>query len=121
MKPGEKERNELRARLLAARSASTLSNAEIARRAGVDPAQALKICRGDFKTLGGSLVRICNVLGVDPRFGPAKGVLPADEPGPAPAGWARLAHAMRRLGIRTPEDADRLATVIDAVVPPERG
>jgi hypothetical protein len=33
----------------------------------VDVAQAFRICRGDFKTLNPSVMKICNALGIQPR------------------------------------------------------
>lgn len=60
--------------------ASTLSKAISVRRrernlsfenlgflAGVDGAQAFRICRGEFKTLNPSVLKICNVLGIQPE------------------------------------------------------
>ena len=34
--------------------------------AGVDGAQAFRICRGEFKTLNPSVLKICNALGIQP-------------------------------------------------------
>jgi transcriptional regulator with XRE-family HTH domain len=60
--------------------ASTLSRAISARRqerglsfeklgvlSGVNGAQAFRICRGEFKTLNPSVLRICNALGIQPE------------------------------------------------------
>lgn len=35
--------------------------------AGVDGAQVFRICRGEFKTLNPSVLKICNVLGIQPK------------------------------------------------------
>ena len=35
--------------------------------AGVDGAQVFRICRGEFKTLNPSVLKICNVLGIQPE------------------------------------------------------
>ncbi len=60
--------------------ASTLSRAISARRldralsyenlgvlSGVDGAQTFRICRGEFKTLNPSVLKICNTLGIQPE------------------------------------------------------
>lgn len=35
--------------------------------AGVDGSQVFRICRGEFKTLNPSVLKICNVLGIQPK------------------------------------------------------
>ena len=58
-------RDELAQRLRSARGGRGLSYQRLGSLAGIDPAQALRICRGEFKTLSPNVVRICNALGVE--------------------------------------------------------
>lgn len=91
----------------------SLSNGQIAALASVDPGQTSRILDGKFQTVSGNVLRICNVLGVDPN---APG---ADEPSPEQVrrqvAWAKLKASMRRAWDETPQGADRLVAVIDAV------
>lgn len=116
MKPSQEERDELRLQVVAARAASSLTNAEIARATGVDPGQTSKICRGQFDTLSDSVLKILKALGV--RRGEQSGLQSsARAQGEArrSAAWRRLENSMRRAWDETPDGADRLARVIDAV------
>lgn len=55
--------NELSAR----REERRLSYENLGFMAGVDVAQAFRICHGEFKTLNPSVLKICNVLGIHPK------------------------------------------------------
>ena len=119
MKPTQEEREELRRRVLEARGACGISNAQIAAATGVDPGQVSKICRGKFETVNSSLVKICNVLGVSLEL-----ELPASAPVRRPAAaentedvaaWGQLETSVRRAWDNTPEGAARLARVLDAI------
>lgn len=59
--------DQLASRLEAARKERRLSVARLGKLAGVDGAQAWRICRGDFATLNPGVLKICNELGVTPR------------------------------------------------------
>ena len=50
----------------ARRSERALSFENLGVLAGVDSAQAFRICRGEFKTQNPSVLRICNVLEIQP-------------------------------------------------------
>ena len=126
MKPSREEREDLQRRVIAARAACALTDAEIARRAEVDPGQSWKICRGGFRTFNESVLKICNVLdvAVAPPVSGKEAERRREQPatGPTPsAGWRRLESAVRRAWDKTPEGADRLARVIDAVGRLDRG
>lgn len=113
MKPSREEREKLVRRIKRRRGKSALSNAEIAALARVDPGQTSRILDGGFRTVSGNVLRICNVLGVNPHTD--------DAPDPTPvqarkrAAWAKLEASMRRAWDETPQGADRLVAVIDAV------
>ena len=113
MKPTLQERTDLRDRIAAARSSSGLSYAEIAISTGVDPSQVSRVCRGEFATVGGAVVRICMFLDVqldarsDLRTRPS-----VDQ---SRAGWSQLNRAVHSAWDKTPEGAVRLAKVIAAV------
>lgn len=117
MKLSVKERNDLRRRIIAARAASTLRNIEIARATGVDAGQASKIARGEFSTLSDSVVKICNVLGVDLLSGKDASPDAAAAAGAdarRAAAWNRLETSVRRAWDETPDGADRLIRIVDA-------
>lgn len=113
MKPTQEEREKLAGLIRKRRAKSSLSNAELAAAAGVDAGQTSRILDGQFRTVSGNVLRICNVLGVDPHN--------AEEEDPTPrqvrkrAAWARLEASVRRAWDETPQGADRLVAVIDAV------
>jgi DNA-binding Xre family transcriptional regulator len=52
--------------LEAARRGRGLSYAELARAAGIDTAQAMRICNGQFVTLSANVLKICRALEVAP-------------------------------------------------------
>ncbi len=45
-----------------------LSFEELGKLAAVDVAQTFRICRGEFKTLNPSVLKICNALGIRPQL-----------------------------------------------------
>jgi transcriptional regulator with XRE-family HTH domain len=59
--------SDLAREIKARRQARALSFEKLGVLAGVDVAQAFRICRGEFKTLNPSVLRICNVLGIQPE------------------------------------------------------
>jgi hypothetical protein len=76
---------------------------EIAALANVDPSQASRICRGQFKTASHNVVRICSVIGVL-----TEGVaVPSAVPGPS-RDQRRIEATVVALWDRSPDDADRL-------------
>lgn len=99
---------EIKARLASAYKEGGLSQAEIARLAGVDPSQVSRICRGQFKRASPSVMQICNVLGI-------RGDILV-EPGTESGGsWARMLASLRELWDETPEGADSILRMLDAV------
>jgi transcriptional regulator with XRE-family HTH domain len=118
MKPTQKERSELLVRITDARSRLGYSYAEIGDRAGVDPSQVSRICRGQFATFSDSVVRICTTLDV-PLRGSANGRgrrrRTATATTPANAAWTKLERSVRKAWDDTPAGAKRLARVIAAV------
>lgn len=114
MKPSHSERAKLVARIRRARENSGFANSDIASLARVDPGQTSRILDGKFRTVSGNVLQICSVLGVDPYRDATD-----DPPSPAQArtsaAWAKLEASVRRAWDETPQGADRLARVIDAV------
>lgn len=49
------------------RQKQSLSYENLGFMAGVDVAQTFRICRGEFKTLNPSVLKICNVLQIEPK------------------------------------------------------
>jgi transcriptional regulator with XRE-family HTH domain len=114
MKPSQREREILAGRIRQAREKSTLSNSEIASLARVDPGQTSRILDGKFRTVSGNVVQICNVLGIDPH-GAGGDDPPSSAQASTSAAWAKLEASVRRAWDETPQGAERLARVIDAV------
>lgn len=56
----------LAAQISARRQKRALSFEQLGLLAGVDGSQVFRICRGDFKTLNPSVLKICNALGIQP-------------------------------------------------------
>jgi DNA-binding Xre family transcriptional regulator len=112
MKPNREEREKLVGLIRRGRAKFPLSNAELAAIAKVDPGQTSRILNGQFRTVSGNVLRICSALGVDPHC--------LDED-PSPKGvrkraaWAKLEASIRRAWDQTPQGADLLVAVIDAV------
>lgn len=113
MKPNREEREKLADLIRQQRGKSALSNNQLAALAGVDPGQTSRILGGQFRTISGNVLRICNVLGVDPHDEtPTK---PTANETKKRAAWAKLEASVRRAWDETPQGADRLVAVIDAV------
>ena len=114
MKPTRKERIDLTERMIRARRGQKLSYAVIGKRAGVDPSQVSRICRGHFATFSENVMRICTVLDVPLRQGDA-GAPDLPRNAGIDSGWAKLERSMRRAWDETPAGADKLAKIISAV------
>lgn len=113
MKLNREEREKMAAVIRRRWQKSDLSNAQLAAAARVDPGQTSRILDGQFRTVGGNVLRICNVLGVDSQ-GDAPPE-PTKEQARKRAAWAKLEASVRRAWDETPRGADRLVAVIDAV------
>jgi hypothetical protein len=111
MKPTRIERAELIRKIEEQRTAAGLSYAALGDRAGVDPSQVSRICRGEFVTFGANVVRICMMLGVRVPGGRTR----ITSGRPADPNWDKLERSMRRAWDNTSAGADRLAKVIAAV------
>lgn len=102
------------------REKSALSNAELAALASVDPGQTSRILDGQFRTVSGNVLRICNILGVDPHNTDVE-TDPTTTQVKRRAAWAKLQASVRRAWDQTPQGADQLVAVIDAVAKVNRG
>ena len=110
MKLTREQRTALAVRIADRRAVLEMNDVLIGTVAGVHPSQVGRICRGDFRTLSGNVVQICKVLGV--------GVEPIQIQSPcADDGWGRLEAAVLSTWDRTPDGADDLARVIEALAP----
>lgn len=108
MKPNDKQLKSVADSIAAAHADKKLSNTEIGRIADVHPSQVGRICSGDFKTFSHNVVQICKALGVKvPRLEPDAG-----EMDPA---WAQAQSSMRRVWDETPEGAQVIARMLNAV------
>ena len=113
MKPNESERDNLARRIRSAWEKSALSISELASLAKVDPGQTSRILEGKFRTVSGNVMQICNVLTVDPRGAVAD--KPAPEHARTRAAWAKLEASVRRAWDETPQGAELLVRIIDAI------
>ncbi|MBB4841328.1 hypothetical protein HNP52_004430 [Sphingomonas kyeonggiensis] len=108
MKATSEEISVLRQQIAVARANSPLSDTEIGDLTGVHPSQVGRICRGEFKTIGGGVVQICKALGMHMENAP----LDASEENVA---WRRLEASLRSLWDKTPEGADKIVRVLDTI------
>ncbi|WFR97508.1 helix-turn-helix domain-containing protein [Rhizobium tumorigenes] len=76
-----------------------LSFTEIAALSGVDASQVNRVCHGHFRTMNPSVVQICNSLGLSVRDS-------------EPVAPQRLVRALCALWDGTPEDEERLVTLL---------
>ncbi|MDN4633086.1 hypothetical protein QCD71_16310 [Sphingomonas sp. PsM26] len=108
MKPTIKQLDDLKTKIVKARAAKTLTNAELGRMSCVHPSQVARICEGGFKTFSHNVVQVCKALDVTvPRLEPKQG-------GMAPE-WAQAMSSMRRIWDQTPEGAQVIKRILDAI------
>jgi hypothetical protein len=113
MKLGREERENLTHQIRQAWQRSELSVSMLAKSSEVDAGQASRILEGKFKTLSGNVVQICKILAIDPHEVVTKRLTP--DQAKTRAAWARLEGSVRRAWDNTPQGAELLARVIDAV------
>lgn len=108
MKPTIKQLDDLKAKIAETRAAKTLTNAELGRMSRVHPSQVGRICAGGFKTFSHNVVQICKALDVKvPRLEPKQtGMTPE---------WAQAMSSMRRIWDDTPEGAQVIKRMLDAI------
>ncbi len=111
MKPNREERENLARRIKTAYGKKSLSISEISELSRVDPGQTSRILSGKFKTVSWNVLQICTVLGVDPHGDEAADAISAE----AGIAWTKLQESVRRAWDRTPQGAERLVRVIEAV------
>lgn len=116
MKPTPEERKILLDKMRAALAAGAVAQADVARVSGVDPSQVSRILAGEFVTFGSAVVRICNALGVTPDAKNGKTAPGTAKPETArQAAWSKVERAVRGLWDETPDGAERLVRVLDAI------
>lgn len=108
MKPSSDDIRGLARSLEMSRREKKLSFKELSAFSGVDSGQANRICRGDFATFSGNVVRICIALDVPVPLPHAS--IKAD-----PVLDARLQAALASAWDRSPEGADQLVRLLNAV------
>ncbi len=126
MKPTPEERKILLDKLRVALAAGAVAQADLARLAAVDPSQVSRILAGEFVTFGSAVVRICNALGVTPDATSGKAASGTSRPATArQVAWSKVERAVKGLWDETPDGADRLVRVLDAIAAvgdrPDRG
>lgn len=102
MKLDQQSRNNLRDAIRARLSETGLKVTQVAKAADVDPGQASRICRGDFRTLSSSVMQICNILEID-TDARVRGHNQLDR---------RLIAGLTDLWDGTPEDSVRLSQLL---------
>lgn len=108
MKPTIKQLDDLKAEILNARASKGLSNAEIGRISRVHPSQVGRICEGRFKTFSHNVVQVCKALGVKvPHLEPGQSSMAPE--------WAQAMSSMRRIWDDTPEGAQVIMRMLDAI------
>ena len=66
-----------------------------------------RICRGEFRTTSNNVVQVCRVLGLPLERLP--------DPAAGDAAWLRLMASMREVWDRTPQGAETLVRLLQAV------
>jgi hypothetical protein len=108
MKPTIKQLDDLKAKIIDARATKGLSYAELGRISLVHPSQVGRICEGRFKTFSHNVVQVCRALEIKvPRLEPRQS-------GMAPE-WAQAISSMRKIWDDTPEGAQVITRMLDAV------
>lgn len=115
MKPNQEERDKLAGRIRGAYEKSSYSISDLAKAARVNAGQASRIVAGKFKTISGSVLQICTILDVDPLVAASSSQKSAGQSAQANVAWARLEASVRRAWDKTPQGAERLVKVLDAV------
>ena len=116
MKPTPDEWEILLDKLRTALAAGAVAQADIARISGVDASQVSRILAGEFVTFGSAVVRICNTLGVTPDAIPAKVETRTKRQATArQVAWSKVERAVKGLWDETPDGAERLVRVLDAI------
>ena len=118
MKPTQQEREILLQKLQEGVAMSGISQAELASTSGVDPSQVCRILAGEFVTFAGAVVKICKVLDVTPDADPPPRIKATNRTEPSAArqvSWSKVERAVRKLWDETPDGADRLVRVLDAI------
>ena len=107
MKPSSKQIRDLQRRISRARSERNLSYADIAKMSRVHASQVSRICSGAFKTFSNNVVEVCKVLHVKvPRL---------EEEDDMDADWAKVNSSLRQIWDQTPEGAESIRRVLDAI------
>jgi hypothetical protein len=102
--------SELAGMLERARRDGALSYGELGKSADIDPSQAFRICKGQFKTLGPNVLKICNALAVEPPE--ADGLWLAGE---SSKEVRMLLSEVMKVWDKTPTGARRLIRVLRAL------
>lgn len=108
MKPTIKQLDELKAKIVDARALRGLTYAELGRISLVHPSQVGRICQGQFKTFSYNVVQVCKALEIKaPRLEPKQsGIAPE---------WAQAISSMRKIWDDTPEGAQVITRMLDAI------
>jgi len=108
MKPTIKQLEDLKAKIAQAKEVKALTNAEIGRISQVHPSQVGRICAGNFKTFSHNVVQICKVLDIKvPQLEPRQSAMAPE--------WAQAISSMRRIWDETPEGAQTIKRMLDAI------
>lgn len=108
MKPTIKQLDDLKAKIVDARASKGLTYAELGRISLVHPSQVGRICEGHFKTFSHNVVQVCKALGVKvPRLEPSPSGMSPE--------WARALSSMRKIWDDTPEGAQTITRMLDAI------
>lgn len=99
---------EIKTRIAQADAQSALSRAELGRLSQVHPSQVSRICSGEFKTISHNVMQICMVLGLE--LEPLTTSATKRD-----VSWSRLEASVRGIWDNTPEGAEKIARMLDAI------
>lgn len=106
MKPTGKQISDLKTKIEDARKVKGLSYADLSKMTNVHASQVSRICSGGFRTFSNNVVQICTALGVK---------VPRVTTGSMDADWAKAHASLLRIWDRTPEGAETIRRVLDAI------
>jgi hypothetical protein len=108
MKATAEQLSELKKRIALAERRSGRSRAEIGRLCQVHSSQVSRICDGEFRTISHNVVQVCRVLGLKLETVAASATQ-------QDVSWSRLEASVRKLWDQTPEGAEKMAKLLDAI------
>jgi len=108
MKATTEQLADLRRRIARANAKGPLTRVELAKISRVHPSQVSRICRGDFRTISHNVVQVCTALGLELQTVKSSATK-------KDASWSKIEARVRSIWDNTPEGAEKIARVLEAI------